>query len=179
MQQRTSFIYLLLTFMLLISSTLKAQTLETLFEFGELDSNVSTPFATLVQGTDGDFYGTAVSGEPDETWGAVFKISPDGEMRLLSSFVSTNGAAPIGGLVQGTDGNFYGTTSAGGSNHHGTIFRMTPAGDLTTLAFLNFVNGSQPYAGLVQGVGLMGISMEQPNLVERTDCQADTERFSK
>jgi uncharacterized repeat protein (TIGR03803 family) len=54
-------------------------------------------------------------------------------------------------LVQGSDGNFYGTTSAGGSNNDGTVFVMTPAGSLTTLVSFDGANGEQPEAALVQG----------------------------
>jgi uncharacterized repeat protein (TIGR03803 family) len=52
--------------------------------------------------------------------------------------------------VQGTDGNFYGTTFSGGASGAGTVFRMTPAGVLTTLATFNGTNGIAP-SGLVQG----------------------------
>jgi uncharacterized repeat protein (TIGR03803 family) len=54
-------------------------------------------------------------------------------------------------LVQGNDGNFYGTTWKGGSANDGTVFKMTPAGVLTTLASLNFTSGALPLGGVVQG----------------------------
>jgi uncharacterized repeat protein (TIGR03803 family) len=63
------------------------------------------------------------------------------------------------GLVEGSDGNFYGTTYAGGTNHDGTVFKITPQGLLTTLwqfcsvqdQFGDCLDGSSPYAGLVKG----------------------------
>ena len=54
-------------------------------------------------------------------------------------------------LVQGSDGNFYGTTAAGGTSDIGTVFQMTPAGALTTLVSFSGTNGSSPFAALVQG----------------------------
>jgi uncharacterized repeat protein (TIGR03803 family) len=67
----------------------------------------------------------------------------------LVNFDGANGADPcLGALVQGTDGNFYGTTSAGGAHGHGTVFRMTPAGALTTLHSFRSTDGSHPYGGL-------------------------------
>src|SRR5580658_301092 len=66
----------------------------------------------------------------------------------LVNFDGANGADPcLGALVQGTDGNFYGTTSAGGAHGHGTVFRMTPAGALTTLHSFRSTDGSHPYGG--------------------------------
>ena len=58
-------------------------------------------------------------------------------LTTLVSFNGTDGANPDAGLVQGTDGNFYGTTSNGGANnepYEGTVFKMTSSGTLTTLS---------------------------------------------
>src|SRR5271166_4710994 len=72
----------------------------------------------------------------------------------LVSFNGANGAAPSGSsLVQGVDGNLYGTTSGGGANKNGTVFKITPGGTLTTLySFTGATDGSAPGA-LVQATG--------------------------
>jgi len=57
---------------------------------------------------------------------------------------------PYAGMVQGTDGNFYGTTAYGGANGDGTVSEMTSTGVLTTLVSFSGSNGSNPYAGLAQ-----------------------------
>ncbi len=62
-----------------------------------------------------------------------------------------DGATPLAGLVQGSDGNFYGTTYAGGDSNHGTIFKITPTGTLTTLHSFIGTDGASPEANLVQG----------------------------
>jgi uncharacterized repeat protein (TIGR03803 family) len=54
-------------------------------------------------------------------------------------------------LALGPDGNFYGTTSGGGSNGHGTVFKMTTNGMLTTLVSFDGTNGSFPTARLTLG----------------------------
>ena len=126
----------------------------------------ATPYAGLAQGGDGDFYGTTVAGgntTPYWTGGAgtVFKITPAGELTILHTFTGTDGAAPSAALVQGSDGNFYGTTQYGGTNNScgsggcGTIFRMTPEGTLTTLYSFcaegyPCTDGDLPAGGLVQ-----------------------------
>lgn len=75
-------------------------------------------------------------------------------LKTLNSFDNTNGAYPFAGLVQATDGNFYGTTYNGGSENEGVVFKITPGGTLTTLynfcSKTNCADGSLPYAGLVQ-----------------------------
>jgi uncharacterized repeat protein (TIGR03803 family) len=109
------------------------------------------PYAGLVQGADGSFYGTTEYGG-DYGYGTVFKMTTDGALTTLVSFNSMNGANPYAGLVQGADGNFYGTTFSGGTYGAGTVFGMTTDGILTTLASLDYFNsGGYPYAGLVQG----------------------------
>ena len=64
----------------------------------------------------------------------MFKITTGGTLTLLHSFSGTDGAHPYGKLVQATDGNFYGTTSAGGSASAGTVFKITSGGTLTDAA---------------------------------------------
>jgi uncharacterized repeat protein (TIGR03803 family) len=88
---------------------------------------------------------------PARVPGTVFKISAAGQFTTLVSFNRTNGASPSARLVEGRDGNFYGTTVAGGPSESGTAFQMKPDGTLTTLTFFNGSNGSNPYGGLVLG----------------------------
>ncbi|MGH9430135.1 MAG: choice-of-anchor tandem repeat GloVer-containing protein [Terriglobia bacterium] len=123
----------------------------------------SDPEAPLVQGTDGNFYGTtAENGANDLEYGTVFRITPSGTLTTLYNFCSqggmacTDGVSPRGALIQGPDENFYGTTYAGGANGAGgTIFKMTPSGMLTTLYSFcaqggdACTDGSDPDAGLV------------------------------
>jgi uncharacterized repeat protein (TIGR03803 family) len=111
----------------------------------------------LILGTDGNFYGATGDGGAHSS-GTVFKITPAGTLTTLYNFCSqtdcTDGAGG-NGLVQGSDGNFYGTTSGGGANNHGTLFKITPAGKLTTLynfcSQTNCDDGFEPAAGLTQG----------------------------
>ena len=65
-------------------------------------------------------------------------------------FDDTNGAYPGAGLVQATNGDFYGTTVGGGAYNYGTVFKMTPSGTLTVLHSFDGTDGSQPSAVLIQ-----------------------------
>ena len=78
----------------------------------------ANPTAGLVQGSDGNFYGTTdCTAAPTGDYGTVFKISTNGALTSLYSFTGGNdGGYPVAGLVQGSDGNFYGTTYYGGTN---------------------------------------------------------------
>jgi uncharacterized repeat protein (TIGR03803 family) len=129
-----------------------AQTFSTLVSFNV--SNGSNPNDSLVQGLDGKFYGTTVLGGSSTKCpsgcGTIFTITPSGTLTMLHSFDYTDGAAVYARLVQGTDGNFYGTTSGGGVNTAGTVFKITPSGTLTTLHSFASTDGSLPVAGLVQ-----------------------------
>jgi uncharacterized repeat protein (TIGR03803 family) len=77
-------------------------------------------------------------------------MTPSGALTTLVTFNGTNGAFP-NGLMQGSDGNFYGTANEGGSYDDGTVFEMTPSGVLTTLVSFNGANGFLPVGGLIQG----------------------------
>jgi len=133
-------------------------TLTTLHSFAGADGAI--PTAGLVQATDGNFYGTTYGGyySGNYTFGTVFRITPSGTLTTLYSFCQrngcTDGGAPWAGLVQASDGNFYGTTHQGGTNGYGTVFKITPWGTLTTLysfcAQSGCPDGRVPFAGLVQ-----------------------------
>lgn len=122
-------------------------------------------YVSLVQGTDGNLYGTTAFGGKNND-GTVFKITTAGKLTTLYSFCSkakcVDGSRPEVGLVLATDGNFCGTTQAGGdhcvsSGGCGTVFEITPEGKLTTLySFCTLggedcTDGSTPKAPLVQG----------------------------
>lgn len=102
--------------------------LTTLASFG--NANGAYPQAGVVQASDGNFYGTTSGGgaytnEAGLGYGTIFELSTNGTLTTLVSFNSTNGASPEAGLIQGTDGNFYGTTASGGTNGYGSIFRLS------------------------------------------------------
>jgi len=108
----------------------------------------------LVQGSDGNFYGTCGGGGTNGGNGTVFRLSTNGVLTTLYSFTGgSDGAGPNAPLVQGSDGNFYGTTSQGGRNGWGTVFKITPRdGVLTNLhSFQGVSDGGLPSAPLVQG----------------------------
>jgi uncharacterized repeat protein (TIGR03803 family) len=103
----------------------------------------------------GDFYGTTYAGGIktlgcQSGCGTVFKITPLGALTTLYTFHGRDGQGPIAGLVQGTDGNFYGTTSGGGAHGVGTVFKITPAGALTLLHSFGGADGAAPEARLLQ-----------------------------
>ncbi len=128
-----------------------AQTLTTLHSFAGRPNDGADPYAGLVQGADGNFYGTTYFGGANND-GTVFRITPSGSVTILHSFAGSDGREPTAGLIQASDGNFYGTTSSDGTGGSGgTVFKITPNGTLTTLATFNGQGGPEfPYAGLIQ-----------------------------
>jgi uncharacterized repeat protein (TIGR03803 family) len=121
--------------------------LKTLHSFVLTDG--AYPYAALVQGKNGDLYGTTSYGGANNIHGTVFKITPSGTLTTLHSFDGTDGSESVAGLMQANDGNFYGTTEVGGHGF-GTVFKITPSGQLTTLHNFDGSDGGYPTAGLVQ-----------------------------
>jgi len=117
------------------------------------------PTGGLVQGTDGNFYGTTVCCGThlysNFFGGTIFKLTPAGQYTVLYDFCSqpncSDGGEAIAGLIQASDGNFYGTTQVGGENGNGTIFQITPEGQYTVLHSFDYNDGNAPLGPLVQG----------------------------
>jgi len=128
----------------------------TLYDFGSQTNDGKTPVGAIIQGSDGNFYGTTSLGGAYGV-GAVFKITPAGTESVLYSFSGTingslDGAEPEAALIEGSDHNFYGTTFAGGQNNAGTVFKITPAGVETVLhSFDAGTEAAYPAAPLIIG----------------------------
>lgn len=129
------------------------ETVKTLYSF--LRANAQ-PISGLIQTSNGIFYGATGGGT------ASGSLNPNGQIFSFNQGVYTNlyafGKYPNGkgpsGLIQASDGNFYGTTYYGGGRRSGTVFKITPAGVLTTLyqfcSQSGCTDGSNPIAGLIQ-----------------------------
>jgi uncharacterized repeat protein (TIGR03803 family) len=126
--------------------------LTTLYSFGG-GSDAYSPQAPLVQGRDGNLYSATWSGGTGMVAGAVFRISLNGNFTNVCYFDAADGGYPFGGVVQGSDGSFYGVTADFGAFNQGTVFRVSPSGNLTNLhSFLGGVEGSNTRSVLVQGI---------------------------
>jgi uncharacterized repeat protein (TIGR03803 family) len=119
----------------------------------------SYPVDPLVRGSDGNFYGTTQSGGGfgcnGNGCGVIFKMTPAGELTVLHNMTaSTDGAGPLG-LVQATDGNFYGLANQGGHSSNcsggcGTIFRISQSGSYSVLHNFDLTTGGSPVGTLLQ-----------------------------
>jgi uncharacterized repeat protein (TIGR03803 family) len=150
-------------------------TLTTIYNFCSLSgcADGQQPSAGVIQGSDGNLYGTTFAGGTTDTCiggracGTLFKITLGGTLTTLHSFTGTDGSGPLSALIQASDGNFYGTTFSGGAHDPafcddgiymgcGTAFKMTPDGTLTTLhnfcaIGIDCTDGDGVQGGLVQG----------------------------
>jgi uncharacterized repeat protein (TIGR03803 family) len=107
-----------------------------------------------VQGTDGNFYGSSLSGG-SKGLGTISKVTGSGTITVLHNFIGypTDGTYPIGQTVQGNDGAFYGVTYQGGASNIGSIFKINSAGTFTLLhSFTGYPSdGNHPRSGLLLG----------------------------
>jgi uncharacterized repeat protein (TIGR03803 family) len=104
-----------------------AQTFTVVASFDGL--NGSTP-SSLIQGADGNFYGTTVYGPSQDPYfgpGTIFELTPAGTLTSLASFEGTGGALPQTPLIQSSNGTFYGTTPY-------AVYSFVPGGTPAVLA---------------------------------------------
>lgn len=118
-------------------------------------SDGCNPHGGLFEASDGALYGVSRSSGP-LGGGTAFRINRDGSgFSVLHSFqsVATNGAGPVGGLTEGSDGVLYGATTAGGASFKGTVYRINRDG--TGFALLHSLvcngDGCLPRAGVIEG----------------------------
>ena len=136
----------------LATASAHAAGLLTIHTFDALNEG-NTPYPVLVQGADGLLYGTASANGPYGN-GSLFRLATDGTaFTVLNAFPGTNaGSQPRGGLVQASDGLFYGTTYRGGTSGEGTLFQLALDGTLTYLADFSEspAPGASPFGTLVE-----------------------------
>jgi uncharacterized repeat protein (TIGR03803 family) len=147
---RTGRLWAVLGFVLIWAALLPAQILTTLVDFDY--TNRQEPESPLIQGLDGNLYGTYLLGGPDGV-GGVFRLTPQGVLTQASNFCGSGGAcagAKEWGIMQTRDGTFYGTSQLGGTRA-GNVFSMTP--ELVGTDFANFGDkgGQDPISAPILG----------------------------
>lgn len=106
----------------------------------------------LLQARDGNLYGTTVASDCIDG-GTFFRLTPAGHPTTLHRFCTQENCADgasSNGLIQGRNGNFYGTASQGGNLDNGTIFEITSHGHLTALHHFDYSHGSDPTSGVIE-----------------------------
>jgi uncharacterized repeat protein (TIGR03803 family) len=131
--------------------------LKTVYNFD--GAHGANPVGPVIQGWDGNFYGTTSAGGnlsacSGNGCGVVFRLTPKGKITILYSFNGTSdGSDPLGGLLQATDGSFYGVTAVEGSTD-GTLYQLTPQGKNLIFSvpfqFSRLTSGRYPQLTLLQ-----------------------------
>ncbi len=138
-----------LVLLVIAAVAVQAQTFTTLVNFAGPNGR-QPDYGALVQGVDGDFYGTTALGG-EYQYGTVFLVTPQGGLKRLHSFDNSDGGFPNNVLLEIVGGLLYGTTRVGGANGRGTIYSMWPGGGyFTTLQSFDVGDGVKPFAGLIQ-----------------------------
>ncbi|MCC5643401.1 hypothetical protein LC607_10680 [Nostoc sp. CHAB 5824] len=117
-------------------------------------TNGASPAGRLISGSDSSLWGVTSAGGVNSK-GTVFKIPLTGGVpTIVVNFNGINGATPLARLQLASDGNYYGTASAGGATNNGVVFKLTPTGAITPYSF-NGANGKNPQSGLIESDGFI------------------------
>jgi len=125
----------------------------------------SKPTGTLVQGSDGIFYGTTQNGGANSNHGTIFKFTPDPTPALVTLYsfcaqpACADGSQPYGGLIQDTNGTFFGTTFSGGAHGDGTIFSLS-------VGLGPFVETKTTFGKEQAHIGILGQGFSSSSVVE-------------
>jgi uncharacterized repeat protein (TIGR03803 family) len=130
--------------------------LTNVYHFGSRPADGASPQTTMTLGPDGNLYGATAftSLSPVDVNGTIFKVTTNGTLTTLINFDSYNGGNPVGSLILGPDGNFYGTTyfgDNGDNSNMGIVYNLTTNGAFTVLASFDGSNGAYPLSGLTLG----------------------------
>src|ERR1700722_4624603 len=134
-------------------------TAQTYTVIASLTGGNAYPQGNLIQGVNGNLYGTSYGNAASNEYGTVFQVTTNGTVSNLYTFCTkancADGSYPAAGLFLANDQNFYGTTTSGGAYGFGTVFKLTPSGTLTPLySFCQqsaCADGATSSASLVQG----------------------------
>jgi uncharacterized repeat protein (TIGR03803 family) len=127
--------------------------LSTLYALADNGSEGVSVWSRLIQASDGHLYGVTFIGG-GEGLGTLFRVTLEGEFTVLHKFGGGHPAPerPYTGVIEGPDGNLYGTTLYGGQTRKGTIYSIAKDGkNFTVLLEFNGGNGENPEGDLVDG----------------------------
>jgi uncharacterized repeat protein (TIGR03803 family) len=109
------------------------------------------PHGGVIRDSAGNLYGTSSGKGSELSSGAVYKLDTTGHLTVLHKFTGgADGSYPYAGVIRDSAGNFYGTTSTGGTSDAGVVFKLDKAGYTVLYNFTGGTDGGNPYAGVIQ-----------------------------
>jgi uncharacterized repeat protein (TIGR03803 family) len=116
-------------------------TVTPLYKFGNAaPTRGENPRGDLAAASNGTLYGATERGGPTDV-GTIFQLARDAKgiwrHTRLFAFAAAKGVLPQSGVVLGSDGALYGTTTLGGAKGGGTVYRLAKVSGVWTFAVLH------------------------------------------